>query len=248
MYWLLIFLSLTFVVQGEDMLVIGHRGACGHEPENTLLSFKKAVDIGVDMIEFDVQKAKSGQLVVMHDATVNRTTNGVGSVVEMTFAQLRKLDAGKGQKIPTLQEVLDLVNHKIRVDIEIKAAQAVHDVAEIIQDYIDTKGWSRSGFLVSSFDISDLEKFHEHMPEIELMVLFSHAPKNWLEIMKDLPASMLATSYKNVSQELIDLAHSHDIKIIVYTVNDPKDIIRMIKLGVDGICSDYPDRVKHALS
>ena len=243
-YWLLLFLSLTLVVQGEDMLVIGHRGACGHEPENTLLSFKAAMDIGVDMIEFDVQKAKSGQLVIMHDATVSRTTNGVGPVAGMTFAQLRKLNAGKGQKISTLQEVLDSVDRRVCVDIEIKASEAVSDVAKVIQDYIGTKGRKRSDFLVSSFDISDLEKFHELMPKIELMVLFSRVPDNWLSIMKELPASMMATSYKNVSQELIDCAHGNDIKINVYTVNDPNDISRMIKLGVDGICSDYPDRVK----
>ena len=94
------------------MIIIGHRGAMGYEPENTLRSFQKALDLGVDMIEFDVHLCKSGELVVFHDEKVNRTTNGQGYIAQKSLEKLKELDAGQGEKIPTLEEVLDLVKGK----------------------------------------------------------------------------------------------------------------------------------------
>lgn len=230
------------------MLVIGHRGACGYEPENTLLSFKKALELNVDMVEFDVRKTADDKLVIMHDSTVDRTTDGSGTISDMTLAKLRKLDAGKGQKIPTLEEVLDLVDRKVRVYIEIKAADAVQELAYTIKRYIEEKGWTANDFLVSSFDLESLQEFHTLAPDIQLMVLVSRVPKNWLSIMKKLPAEMMAVSIRSLSKELIEAAHKNNIACIVYTVNDPQEIDRIIKFGVDGICSDYPDRIKQIIS
>jgi len=247
-FWTLTFLSMiNYVVQGESMIVLGHRGACGYEPENTLLSFKKALEIGVDMIEFDVRKTVDDKLVIMHDAAVDRTTDGTGLLADMTFSQLRKLDAGKGQKIPTLQEVFDLVDRKVCVDIEIKEAESVSELVLIIDRYINEKGWSYDDFLVSSFDLSALQNFQKLAPAIQLMPIFSRLPVDWLGVTKNLPANIMAISYKSISKKIIVDAHQNDISVIVYTVNDPKKIFQMIKLGVDGICSDYPDRVKKVL-
>ncbi len=111
-------------------MIVGHRGAAGYEPENTLLSFQKAIEIGVDWIELDVHRSSDGHLMVIHDDTVDRTTRGHGKVSEMTLAELKKLDAGKGQKIPTLQEAIDFMKGKVRVIIEIKQEGTEADVVD----------------------------------------------------------------------------------------------------------------------
>jgi glycerophosphoryl diester phosphodiesterase len=232
----------------DTMLVIGHRGACGYEPENTILSFKKALQLGVDIIEFDVRKSLDGKLVIIHDATVNRTTNGTGAVADMTFEQLRKLDAGKGQQIPTLQEVLDFVERKVRVNVEIKAVDAVSELANIVHDYITKKGWRPTDFLISSFHFSALQEFHQLMPTIQLMLLFSKIPNNRLELVHSIPVQMVAISAVSISKKIVDQMHSNNISVIVFTINDPKEIEHMKDLGVDGICSNYPDRVKRVVS
>jgi glycerophosphoryl diester phosphodiesterase len=118
------------------MQIIGHRGASGYEPENTLRSFQKAIDLGVEMIELDVYTCKSGELVVMHDDKVNRTTNGNGYVFNMTLTELKTLDAGKGEKVPTLVEVFDLINKKIAINVELKGEGTAESTAELIQKYI----------------------------------------------------------------------------------------------------------------
>ncbi len=118
------------------MLKIGHRGAMGYAPENTLGSFAKALELGVDGIELDVHVCKSGEVVVIHDERVDRTTNGKGQVKEMTLKELKELDAGKGERIPTLEEVLDFVDRRAFIDIELKAEGIGNSVADIVRKYI----------------------------------------------------------------------------------------------------------------
>ena len=113
-------LLLVFTSQNYSFLIIGHRGACGYEPENTLVSFARAVNMGVDMIELDVYACKTGELVVHHDDTVDRMTNGHGNVIDMSFAELRSLKVAGIEQIPTLSEVIDLIDHKVPIDIELK--------------------------------------------------------------------------------------------------------------------------------
>lgn len=120
-------------------LIVGHRGASGYEPENTLLSFERAIAMGVDMIELDVYVCKTGQLVVMHDDTINRTTNGKGKVMELTWDTLKKYDAGKGEHIPLLSQVFDLVNKRIIINIELKGPHTAKPVAELINYYVTNK-------------------------------------------------------------------------------------------------------------
>ena len=119
-------------MENKSFLKIGHRGACGYEPENTLRSFKKALDLGVDTIELDVHKTKDEATVVIHDEKVDKTTNGTGFVADKSLEEIKKLDAGKGEKIPTLEEVLDLVNRKAQVNIELKGEGTARPVADII--------------------------------------------------------------------------------------------------------------------
>ena len=126
------------------MQIIAHRGASGYKPENTLASFQKAISLGVDMIELDVFAIRSGEVVVHHDKKVNRTTNGTGNISDYTWSELRLLDAGDGQRIPLLTEVLDLVNGRIPINIELKGHGIAEPVATIIDSYISKKAMAKS--------------------------------------------------------------------------------------------------------
>jgi glycerophosphoryl diester phosphodiesterase len=225
------------------VLIGGHRGAKGYEPENTLLSFQKALDLRVDIIELDVHCSKDKKLVVIHDESVDRTTNKVGLVKSFTLEELKKLDAGKKQQIPTLEEVIDLVNKKLIINIEIKDVDAVNEVCKIIKHYVDNEGWSYDNFLVSSFNHNLLLVTKRNNPKILVASLIENIPPNYFNLIDILKPFSINISYKNVTKELILDAHKREMKVFVWTVNDEKDIERMKLLHVDGIFSDYPDRI-----
>lgn len=228
----------------RPMLVIGHRGACGYEPENTLRSFQKAIDLGVDMIELDVHCCASGEVVVIHDENVVRTTNGKGLVQHLTFAELQQLDAGKGEKIPTLQNVLDLVNKKVAVNIELKGKNTVEPTVRIIQQYVREHGWQYGQFVVSSFDHCLIKKFVELMPEVFTSCLLEGLPVDYAAFGQRAGAGAVGVARAYVCPALVADARARRLKLFVYTVNDPEEIARVKALGVDGIFSDYPDRLR----
>jgi len=227
----------------QKLIKIGHGGARGYEPENTIRSFQKAIAMGVDMVELDVYICKSGEAIVIHDETVNRTTNGTGYVTEKTFTELRELDAGQGEKIPTLEEVLALVNKKSDVNIELKGPNTAKPIADIINKYIAIKHWSDYNFLVSSFNHRELTKFKKILPQIKIGALFASIPFDYVKSAKELNVYSINLSRKFISQKLVDDAHQQDLKVFVFTVNDHDDIKRIKALGVDGIFSDFPDRL-----
>ncbi|MFH1175371.1 MAG: glycerophosphodiester phosphodiesterase family protein [bacterium] len=225
------------------MLKIGHRGAKGYEPENTLASFKKALDLGVDAIELDVYVCETGELVVIHDDKVDRTTNGEGLVEEKTFEELQALDAGNGNKIPTLEEALNLINKKAIVNIELKGEKTAKPVSELLKRYITKKRWQSDLFLVSSFSHRELFDFHNLMPQIRTGALVVGIPLGYAKFAEKLGAYSVNLSMEFINQDFVDDAHKRGMKVFVWTVNDLDDIERMKKLGVDGIFSDFPDRV-----
>lgn len=225
------------------MLKIGHRGARGHEPENTLRSFKKALDLGVDMLELDVYVLKTGELVVIHDDRVDRTTNGQGYVVDKSLQELRSLDAGKGEKIPTLEEILSLVNKRVPINIELKGEGTAEPVAKLVDVYIKEKGWTNKHFLVSSFNHYELKKFKDLKPQINIGALICGIPIGYSEFAENLKAYSINLSLEFINQTLVDDAHQRGLKVFVYTVNEKDDINKMKALGVDGLFSDYPDRI-----
>jgi len=228
------------------MIKIGHRGACGYAPENTLASFKRALELNVDMIELDVYVCKSGELVVMHDDKVNRTTNGKGYVVDMTLEELKSLDAGSGEKIPTLIEVLDLIDKKTQVNIELKGPGTAEPVAKIINSYEENEGWRDDDFLVSSFNHYELEKFKKYCPEIRIGALLVGIPIGFAEFaQKNLNAWSVNLSIEFINKEFVDDAHNRGLKVLVFTVNDSDDIDRMKKINVDGIFSNFPDQINY---
>jgi glycerophosphoryl diester phosphodiesterase len=223
------------------MLCIGHRGAMGHEPENTLLSIERALSLGVDWIEIDVYNIENN-LVVIHDRRLERTTNGSGYIEQRSFSYLRSLDAGKGQQIPTLSEVFDLVNRRAKVNIELKGFNTADLVVKLIHEYIQ-QGWNEEDFLVSSFNHYELERVRQQFPQIELGLLIYGLPLNYLQIARKLQAIAIIFSLDFVTKELIVTAHQNGFKAFVYTVNDFNDIEQMRSLQVDGIFTNYPERV-----
>jgi len=225
----------------SGLIKIGHRGACGYEPENTLKSFERAIELKVDMIEFDVMQCASGEIVVIHDETVDRTTNGHGLVSDLTLSDLKKLDAGDGEHIPTLYEVLDLVDRRCKVNIELKGDQIAQKVNLIIEGYVK-KGWSYDDFLVSSFDFNEIREFQKYNNQVQTELLF-YEPADYFKIAQEYNCNIIGLDMSLVNQEIITNAHAHNIKVFVYTVNDFKDIEFLKNLGVDGIFSNYPDKL-----
>ncbi|HEY4476008.1 MAG TPA: glycerophosphodiester phosphodiesterase family protein [Candidatus Paceibacterota bacterium] len=226
----------------NKLLKIGHRGACGYEPENTLRSFRKALELGVDMVELDVYVLNAGNCMVIHDDTVDRTTNGKGYVWEKTFEELRELDAGKGEKIPTLQEVFDLVDRKAQVNVELKGVNTAEPVARLIEQYVAEKGWSYDDFLVSSFNHVELKKFHDTLPQVRIGSLITAIPITYAQFGEELGAYSVNLNKEFISREFVEDAHKRGMKVFVFTVNEPDEIEQMRSLGVDGVFTNYPDR------
>jgi len=222
------------------MLTIGHRGAAGLEPENTILSFKRAIDLGVDMIEFDVQLCNSGEVVVFHDFTLDRCTNGNGLVIEKTLDELKKLDAGKGQKISTLTESLESINRKVDINIELKGRSTSHKVANIIKHFIDNNHWQMKDFIISSFDHDELLKFTKLMPEIKIGVLYKTIPDNFNEMASALNAFSINANFKFIIKDIVRQIHLKGYQTYAYTVNKKEDKLKMKEMGVDGVFTDFP--------
>ena len=225
------------------MLCIGHRGAMGYEPENTLLSVNKALELGVDAIEIDVHNVED-RLLVIHDRDLSRTTNGKGKIEDCSFAYLRSLDAGKGEQIPTLEEVCDLVKRRVLINIELKGNNTAKLAANLIQDYVK-RGWSYDDFLVSSFNHYELNLVKTIASQIKIGILIYGLPWEYIEIAKKLQADIVIGNLDYIDAELVSQVKQENLQLWVYTVNHPQDINRMRKLGIDGIFTNYPDLINN---
>ena len=218
----------------DGLLIFGHRGAAGLAPENTLASFARAVALGVDGVELDVQLA-DGELVVIHDADVARTTNGTGSVAALSFAELRRLDAGDGQTIPTLGEVLAAVPSSIMVNIELKGPATAEPVAQLVA------GLQRP-LLVSSFDHGELTRFHERLPTTPCAPLASRWRSDLEAVARRLQAWSVNLADRAVTPARVADVRRWGCRCLVYTVNDAARARRLRALGVAGVFTDYPGR------
>ncbi|HSX09626.1 MAG TPA: glycerophosphodiester phosphodiesterase family protein [Candidatus Saccharimonadales bacterium] len=226
------------------MIKIAHRGASGYAPENTLTAFKKALEMGVDGIELDVHLSKDGHVVVLHDPFLLRTTKTFGWVSKKLLKELQQLDAGKGEKIPTLQEVLNLVDKRVKVNIELKAKGTARAVSEIIKIYVATKKWKYDNFFVSSFDHKELLEFKKLIPQIKIGAIIIGINIQFEKYKKELGAYSVSMWLPCVTKSVVQKAHKRGLKVFVYTVNDVKKMNKMKELGVDGIIGNYPDRFK----
>ncbi len=217
-------------------LRIGHRGACGHAPENTLASIEQAIAFGCALTEVDVQRTADGSLVLLHDELVDRTTDGQGLLADMELEDIRKLDAG-GQKIPTLEEALHAANSRIGLILELKSEGLAYDICGIVR---------ASGFpgeiIYASFLHDELQHVRRADPDARTLVLFKRLPKDPAAEAIRLQATHVGLRFDTATVPLVKAIHKARLALFVYTVNKPADIARMRSLGVDGIVSDYPDR------
>lgn len=226
----------------QKLFCFGHRGAGGHEPENTVRSVRRALELGADGVEVDVQLA-DGQLLVIHDDTLERTTNGHGRVAAKSFAYLRSLDAGLGERMPTLAEIFDAVNRRAIVNVELKGPHTAAPVAALIAEYVNERGWRYEDFLVSAFNHEQLREVKRLRPEIRTGALIEKAPRNLAKLADELEAWSLHAGKRLVTKKLVAETHRCGLKLFVFTVNEPKDIARMKTLGVDGVFTDFPERI-----
>jgi glycerophosphoryl diester phosphodiesterase len=221
--------------------VIAHRGARGHAPENTFAAFDKAIELGAPWCELDVQW-HAGRLWVFHDSRLERCTDGRGPLVDHDAAALRRLDAGGGQQIPWLPEVLDRIDRRMSVNVELKTADGTGAaVAGVLRDYL-ARGWRAEQFLVSSFHLPELREFKRRLPEVPLGVLLCGVPLDLAGAVTELGAAVLSLDQDFADPALVADGHRRGARVFVYTVNEPEDLRRMQRLGVDGVFTDYPDR------
>jgi glycerophosphoryl diester phosphodiesterase len=220
------------------MLRIGHRGARAYEPENTLLSFQKALEMGVDAIELDVRKTKDNELVVIHDADVKRTTNGKGKVNQLTLKEIQAFSTEKNQKIPTFNEALDFLDKKTKIIIELKEP----DTEQQVLNAIHTTN-QQNNVIIVSFHEEALRNVREQDKTIQTGLIYVKH-KNPIKTAQDLQATYLLTLYRFTHTANVQKAHQNGLKIIAWTINTKKEATEYQKKGVDGIATDKPDIFK----
>ena len=240
-----------FLIEKEAILIIGHRGANKLAPENTIKSFKKAIELKADYIEFDIHRSKDGEIVVIHDSNTLNTTGYKGLVKKMTLDELKALDCGEGEQIPTLHELIEIAKGKIGFQIEVKARNMAKQLISILKegDLIESS-------LLSSFQHNELLKIQKIEPNLKLASLepiITGWTKNWNYqssiINYAIKSNFYAIHprYQLVNQEFINFCHKNNIKVNVWTVNSKAGMKRFMKMGVDGIITDDIQRAKDIL-
>lgn len=226
--------------------IIAHRGASAHAPENTIAAFDLALEQGADGIELDVMLCRGGDIVVIHDDTVDRTTDGTGRVRDLTLDELQRLDAGGGERIPTLTEVLDRFGGRFLINIELKNYSSVFDrlplaVAELVQAYK-----LADEVLISSFNPFNLPRFGNRVPGSNLgLITLPGKAHRW--VWRFFRFNALHPHFSDVDEVLVASLHARNRKINVWTPDEPAEIIRLADLGVDGVITNYPKRSKEIL-
>jgi len=228
----------------SEILIIGHRGAMGYETENTLASIEKALELGVDMIEVDVFQIRSGEVAVFHDERVDRLTNGAGLIEEYYYLDMKRLTLDGGHKIPILQDVLKLVDHKVPMNIELKGKGTAGNIRKIASFYAEKRGWKPEQFLISSFDWDELREYRRLDPTGRIAVLTEGDPLEALEVAAELKAEAINPHYTQLNAENVAQIHEAGYKVYTWTVNDPAEFQRLVSIGVDGVFSDFPDRMR----
>jgi len=215
------------------MLKIGHRGAKGYVAENTLASFEKGIALDVDMIELDVYVSKDNIPVVIHDKTIDRTTSGIGLVADFETSALQEFG------IPTLEEVFQLVNNRCDINIELKSFESVESVLQLI----NSSTFHKDKLLLSSFDWNALQEVRFHDNDIRIGVLTETDVNLAISFAKFIKAYAIHPYHHLLTAENVSQMQSKNFKAYPWTVNEPEDIIFVKSLNVDGIITDFPDRL-----
>lgn len=219
----------------REFLVIGHRGAAGLAPENTLASFRRAVELGVDAVELDVHVV-DGEPVVIHDDTVDRTTDGTGALEDHGLAALRELDAGDGERIPLLEEVFEAVPRSVGINVELKGK----GTGAVLADRLRGDG---RPVLVSSFDRQELREFHARRPEIPCAPLHHRLRRGMAAEARKLDAWSVNVAEGLVDRTLVERLGAAGFPVLAYTVNDAARAAHLAELGARGVFTDFPDRI-----
>lgn len=225
------------------MLIFAHRGASGVEPENTLRAIQAALDADVDGIEVDIHEVDN-KLFVIHDRWLHRTTTGNGQITHHKYDHLRSLDAGQGETIPTLDEVLSLVAGKCTINLELKGVSNTKLLFSYIDDAVNTSQLSVKSIILSSFNHRLLYNIHQQRAEFAIGALTACYPLEYAKFAEQLNAYSVHLDVDFISQHFVEDAHQRGLKVFVYTVDELEDIETMKKLGVDGIFSNFPTRAK----
>jgi len=220
--------------------MIGHRGAVGVAPENTISSFEKAIEYGVDMVELDVHVCRTGELVVIHDKTVNRTTSGRGQVKAMSLAQLQSLTIDEVEHVPTLSQVLTHIHRRVMVNIELKGHGTALATGRLIHEYVTKHGWRYDDFLVSAFELGQLIILKAHYPKIRRAVLLKRPIRHLVEVIAEVEPVAINLNFEKLKPGFLKQVHQAGLQLIVWTIKDPADAERMKEMGVDGVISDVP--------
>jgi len=241
--------------------LVGHRGAMGHAPENTIPSFDLARQMGAEFVECDVHLSKDKEVIVIHDERVERTTNGTGLIKNLTLSQIKKLDAGswyskkfKGVKVPTLRELLNWIKPKtsqnkyqMGVAIEIKNEPIRYpDIAKRLSDVISEMGMT-SRVVIISFDFAVIKQLKILNPKLATGILYHEPMKNLFKIAQSVKADALFPRRHLITQELVNTAHKAGLAVATWTVNDPEEMKKLISYKVDAIATNFPDRLNEIL-
>lgn len=226
----------------HDFIYIAHRGASGRWPENTLLAFRKALDAGALWLELDVHLSADGELVVIHDFTLQRTTDGHGRVAAFSLAELRKLDAGMGEQIPQLEEVLDLAAGRAVVNIELKGDGTGGEVARLLGRRF-AAGQQQAEFLASSLNEKELRSLSAILPKLPLAIVAERLDRHFWQLVEELDVWSLNLNKSCIDQALVMQAKVRGRKLLAFTVNDNQQLRQLKSWGVDGVFTDYPERL-----
>ena len=231
-------------VGAQHPQIIGHRGAMGHAPENTVLSIQKALDLGVDGIEIDVFRCQSGEIVVFHDKKLNKLTNGKGKIQQKTWAQLQELKVMGSEPIPLLEEIIQLINGRVRLNIELKGKNTSKGVFNIIQTAVESGRWKMNQLYVSSFDWEELRAFRKLTNQFGIAVLTENNPLTAISIAHELNAFAINPNHKKLTENMVKQIQGEGFEVLTWTVNDTTRIEELTSWGVDGIITDFPNRAK----
>lgn len=234
--------------------VIGHRGAKGHAPENTVASLRKAAELGARWVEFDVKLTADGEAVLMHDDTVDRTTDGRGPVAGMTFSDLRALDAGRwfssdftGERIPALDEAMAfLAAHGMGANVEIKPCPGREAETGAVVARILNERWRAGPVLplVSSFSVDSLIAAREAAPDIPRGLLSDNFPADWRTRLRALDCATFHVHDPRLDPERVRGVREAGYRVLTYTVNKPDRARALLSWGVESVITDYPDRLR----
>ena len=231
-----------------EFTVIGHRGAAGLVPENTLPSFKRALELGCPMLELDVHRVTDSHrrphLVVLHDEDLARTTNGSGDIATQTLTELRTLDAGNGERVPLLDEVAELIaqhdaetNSQTLLNVELKGADTAAATARFAAQHPGL------ALLVSSFDHTELHAYRKRRPDDWVAPLYGRYDPNWRETAAALRACAVNLNWRLATPARVRAMREADLHVFVYTVNQLRTARRLAGMGVSGVFTDRPDRL-----